>query len=62
MLDKITEQEIREYEDYCKQQEAEFEKGLMTHDEAEKYYQKELNNDFSEMCEMEDFWSENESW
>lgn len=50
MLDPITEQEIREYEEYCKQQDAEFEEGFMSHEEAEEAWQRDINEGLSELC------------
>ena len=58
MLDPITEQEIREYEEYCKQQDTEFEAGLMTHEEAEKAWRESINEGFREIAENADYYND----
>lgn len=51
MLDPITEQEIREYEEYCKQQEAEFIENCKCSDT----FDREDDEDWKELANYECF-------
>lgn len=56
MLDPITEQEIQEYEEYCKQQEAEFIENCKCSD----IFDKEDDEDWKELADNADYYNDYE--